>query len=438
MTGTTTAAPAAAFAGVLDAVAAAPEFLQSIRTEGHERFAALGLPDRQQEAWRFTRLAALEGASLLPPSRPAPVVEIAPWVIPEAHLLVFVDGIFAPVLSTREPAPEGVVVTTLAAAAASGATVLETHLGRLAPVGEHPFAALNAAVVDDGALVRIADDAEVTRPIQILFVSGAEDNPTLGAPRALIVAGASSKATVVTNYLGAGGASLSCPVTEIYLDRGANLEHVSVQEESVIASHMAVLEVRLAGNSRYAAHAISLGGNLARTDIGVILEGEGAEATLDGLYLTDGSQQADTHITVRHAHPNCSSHQLFKGILAGSSRAVFNGRIVVDEGAQKTDARQSNRNLLLSEDAVVNSNPQLEIFADDVRCTHGSTIGRLDEEAIFYLRSRGIDRKAAKHLLTLAFAGEVLDRIPVESVRARLEERIRARLPEAATSRNPA
>ena len=427
MTGTATAAPTAAFAGVLDAVVAAPEFLQSLRAEGRERFAALGLPGRHQEAWRFTRFAALEEASFVPPTRPASLVEIARWVVPEAHLLVFVDGVFAPALSTAEAPPVGVVVTTLAAAARSDATVLETHFGRLAPVGDHPFAALNAAVVDDGALVQIADNAEVTTPIQLLFVSGADDKPTLSAPRALIVAGASSKATVVTNYVGAGGASLSCPVTEIFLERDAVLEHVSVQEESVAASHLAVLEIRLAGGSRFAAHAVSLGSNLARTDIGAVLEGEGAEAALNGLYLTDGSQQADTHITMRHAQPNCTSHQLYKGILAGSSRAVFNGRIVVDEDAQKTDARQSNRNLLVSEDAVVNSNPQLEIFADDVRCTHGSTIGRLDEEAIFYLRSRGIDREAAEHLLTLAFAGEVIERIPVESVRRRLEGEILVR-----------
>jgi Fe-S cluster assembly protein SufD len=224
-------------------------------------------------------------------------------------------------------------------------------------------------------------------------------------------------------------------VSEIVLAEDAVLDHVVVQEEEISAHHLAVRQVKLATNSRYSAQTISLGGALARTDIGVTLDGEGAEASLDGLYLVDGAQQADTHLTVRHARPNCNSFQLYKGVLAGSSRAVFNGRIIVDQDAQKTDANQSNRNLLLSDDATVHSNPQLEIFADDVRCTHGSTVGRLDEEAVFYLRSRGIGRDEAIRLLTLAFAGEVLERVPVEELRGRLEHVIAARL--AAMTDNP-
>jgi Fe-S cluster assembly protein SufD len=221
-------------------------------------------------------------------------------------------------------------------------------------------------------------------------------------------------------------------VTEIVLAEGATLEHVIVQEEGREAHQLAARQVKLSRGSRYSGQAISLGGALARTDIGVVLEGEGAEASLDGLYVVDGSQQADTHLTVRHASPACNSHQLYKGVLGGRARAVFNGTIIVDQNAQKTDAKQSNRNLLLSDDALVNSNPQLEIFADDVRCTHGSTIGRLDEEAVFYLRSRGIDREAAERLLTLAFAGEILDRIPVEALRERLDKVIAGRLAEIA------
>jgi Fe-S cluster assembly protein SufD len=228
--------------------------------------------------------------------------------------------------------------------------------------------------------------------------------------------------------VGAGGASLSCPVSEIILEENATLQHVVIQEEASNANHLATRQLQLAARSRYIAQAISLGGALARTDIGVSLDGEDAEASLDGFYLTDGDQQADTHLTIRHTTPNCRSFQLYKGILAGSSRAVFNGRIIVDQDAQRTNAQQSNRNLVLSDDALVNSNPQLEIFADDVRCTHGSTIGRLDEEAIFYLRTRGIGRDEARRLLTLAFAGEILERIPVEAVRNRLETEIENRL----------
>jgi Fe-S cluster assembly protein SufD len=228
--------------------------------------------------------------------------------------------------------------------------------------------------------------------------------------------------------VGGGGASLSCPVSEIVLDEEATVEHIVVVDEASTASHLAVRQVRLAARSSYVARTVSLGGALVRTDMEVTLDGEAAAAELAGLYLTDGDQQADSHITVRHAQPGCRSSQLYKGILAGSSRAVFNGRIVVELDAQKTDARQSNRNLLLSDQATVNSNPQLEIFADDVRCTHGSTVGRLDEEAVFYLRSRGISREQARRLLTLAFTNEVVERIPIESVRSRLKSEISRRL----------
>jgi Fe-S cluster assembly protein SufD len=228
--------------------------------------------------------------------------------------------------------------------------------------------------------------------------------------------------------VGTGGAALSCPVSEIVVEAGATVRHVIVQDESPDTQHLASRHVTLGQRSRYSAQAVSLGGALVRTDIQVVLGGEDAEASLDGLYLTDGSQQADSHLTLRHAAPNCRSHQLYKGILAGSSRAVFTGRIVVEQDAQKTDATQSNRNLILSDDAVAHSNPQLEIFADDVRCTHGSTVGRLDDDAVFYLRSRGIGRDDARRLLTLAFAGEVLDRIPVEALRDDLTQRVSERL----------
>jgi Fe-S cluster assembly protein SufD len=218
------------------------------------------------------------------------------------------------------------------------------------------------------------------------------------------------------------------------LGQDAELSHIVIQEEDAEASHLAVRQIRLAEHSRYDAQSVSLGGALARTDISVVLDGENAVASLDGLYLTDGSQQADTHLTVRHAVANCESHQIYKGILGGSSRAVFNGRIMVDQDAQKTDANQANRNLLLSDGAVVNSNPQLEIFADDVRCTHGSTIGRLDEDAIFYLRARGIGADEARRLLVEAFAGEILDRIPIEELRDRLFVAVGERLSRMAES----
>ena len=406
----------------------APKLLQELRQRGREGFAALGLPNRRQEEWRFTRLKGIEDEIFAAPDVVAASIDISPLRLSDAHLLVFVDGIFSPDVSDFSDLPDGVVVSNLVLATASESEAVSKHLGSLAELERHPFAALNTALVADGAFIHLPAGVELERPIQLVFVSGSEGRSTLSAPRILIVAETASRATVVEQHLGDGGASLSCPVSEIVLAKDALLDHVVVQEEEVSAYHLAVRQIRLAAGGRYSGQTVSLGGALARTDIDVILDGEGATASLDGLYLVDGAQQADTHLTVRHARPNCESHQLYKGILAGSSRAVFNGRIIVDQDAQKTDANQANRNLLLSDNATVHSNPQLEIFADDVRCTHGSTVGRLDEEAIFYLRSRGIARDEAIRLLTLAFAGEVLERLPVDELRERLEVVIALRL----------
>jgi Fe-S cluster assembly protein SufD len=413
----------------------APELLQDLRQRGRERFATFGLPSRRQEEWRFTRLKGIEEEIFQPPDVVASRIDISPWRVSDAHLLVFIDGIFSPDVSEVSDLPDGVVVSNLVLATASNSKAVAEHLGSLAGLERHPFAALNTALVADGAFIHLPAGVEMERPIQLVFVSGSEGRPTLSAPRILIVAEAASRATVVEQYLGDGGASLSCPVSEIVLAEDSVLDHVVVQEEEISAHHLAVRQIRLAAASRYSAQTLSLGGALTRSDIGVVLDGEGVEASLDGLYLADGVQQADTHLTVRHARPDCSSHQLYKGILAGSARAVFNGRIIVDQDAQKTDANQSNRNLLLSDSATVHSNPQLEIFADDVRCTHGSTVGRLDEEAVFYLRSRGIARDEAIRMLTLAFAREVLERVPVEALRERLELVVASRL--AAMTDNP-
>jgi len=418
------------FETILESAASlpAPKLLQNLRQRGRESFAALGLPGRRQEEWRFTRLKGIEDEIFAPPDVVAASIDISPWRVSDAHLLVFVDGIFSPDVSDVSDLPDGVVVSNLVLATASESGAVSKHLGSLAGLEQHPFAALNNALVADGAFIHLPAGVELERPIQLVFVSGSEGRPTLSAPRILIIAEAASRATVVEQHLGDGGASLSCPVSEILLAKDAALDHVVVQEEDPTARHFAARQIHLAAASRYSAQTVSLGGALARTDIGVVLDGEGAMASLDGLYLVEGAQQADTHLTVRHARPNCESHQLYKGILAGSSRAVFNGRIIVDQDAQKTDANQANRNLLLSDGATVHSNPQLEIFADDVRCTHGSTVGRLDEEAIFYLRSRGIARDEAIRLLTLAFAGEVLKRVPVDELRERLEVVIALRL----------
>jgi Fe-S cluster assembly protein SufD len=424
-----------AFAEALEAASGspAPELLQELRLRGRESFTNLGLPSRRQEEWRFTRLKGIEGRSFEPPASVAPRIDVDHWRVAGTRLLVFVDGIFAPDVSEIGGLPDGVVVSNILLGATSGSETIRNHLGSLVPFENHPFAALNTALIADGAFIHVPAGIELDRPIQLIYISGEEERSTVSAPRTLVVAEAGSHATIIEQHLGQGPV-LSCPVSEIVLSEQASLEHVIVQEEDLSTHHLAVRQARLASDSRYSVQAISLGSALARTDIGVVLDGEGAEASLDGLYVGDGSQLADTHLTLHHASPRCESHQLYKGILGGHAKAVFNGRIIVDQDAQKTDANQSNRNLLLSEDAVVNSNPQLEIFADDVRCTHGSTVGQLDEEAVFYLRSRGIGRDEAIQLLTRAFAAEILNRIPVVELRERLEAVVSERLTSMAGS----
>ncbi len=415
---------------VLDTAAAAPApaLLQELRGRGRTQFESLGLPNRRQEDWRFTRLKDIEEREFAPAPLAPSRIDPTSWRRDDAHVLVFIDGLYSSDFSSVEDLPDGVVITNLMLATASGSEIVKRHLGSLAPIDGHPFAALNTAILADGAVIHVPPQVQVERPIQLLFFSAPDEPATVCAPRILIVADKGSGVTIEEHHVGAGGAALTCPVSEIVVEANAVVRHVIVQDESPDTQHLASRHVTLGQESRYTAQSVSLGGALVRTDIQVDLNGEDAEASLDGLYLTDGDQQADSHLTLRHTVPNCRSHQLYKGILAGASRAVFTGRIVVEQDAQKTDATQSNRNLILSDDAVAHSNPQLEIFADDVRCTHGSTVGRLDDDAVFYLRSRGIGREEARRLLTLAFAGEVLDRIPVEALRDDLERRVSEKL----------
>ena len=434
----TTAAPT--FASCLDAGIAGiagepgePGEVLALRLEASRAFAAAGVPTPRQEAWRFTNLKTLAAT----PHRHAgpATVEVARWNLDVGHRLVFVNGRFAPELSELGELPEGVTVRPLAEALRTETEHVTRFLGRGIDLERHSFAALNTAGFVDGAFIHLARGAVVERPIVLLFVAAAGDEPTWSAPRTVVVAEPTSQATVVEHYASAGGETLTVPVTELHLEPAAVIRHVRLQEESLDARHIALQSSRLDRDARLESVAVTLGAALSRVDIDAVLDGPGGHATLNGLYLVEGSQHTDTQLQVRHAAPHCTSHELYKGILDGSSRAVFNGRIIVDPGAQKTDAIQSNRNLLLSAGALVNSNPQLEIFADDVRCTHGSTVGRLDEDAVFYLRSRGLDRAAAESLLTYAFAAEVVQTIPVDAVRERVENHLAAWLPQGELAR---
>ncbi len=413
-----------------------PTRIAEMRRRAIEHFNAVGFPARDEEEWRFTNVAPIVRSSFRAESYETVglgMEAIASSVFAGvAARLTFVDGRFAPTLSFVGDLPAGVFVGRLAEAIEAQREEVSEHLGAHRPgdgPGTHAFAALNAALFRDGACILLPRGARIEAPIHLVFVAS---GGTMSFPRNLIVLGVDAQATVVETYTGiggAGGSSLTVPVTEIVTFADANLKHVKVQREEHDAFHVAAFELHQDRSSRVASHSISLGGGLVRNDLHAVLAGEGADCVLNGLYLVEGRQLVDNHMKVEHAAAHCDSHELYKGVLDGKSRAVFSGLIHVHPGAQKTDAKQSNRNLLLSGEAIANSNPQLEIYADDVKCTHGSTVGQLDEDAIFYLRSRGIGIEAARSLLTYAFASELVERIPVEPVRRALEEFLFSRLP---------
>ncbi|HLY07846.1 MAG TPA: Fe-S cluster assembly protein SufD [Planctomycetota bacterium] len=389
-----------------------------LRRKAIEKFAERGFPSPREENWRFTDVAPLAEIPFKPAvgtANPNQFAGLANGPL-KACQITFVDGRFAPSFSSLD-LPAGVGVTSIG-------EILKTAPGVLAPlvqVAEDPFAALNTAFFRDGAAIRIADGVQVERPIHILCLSSLHGEPYVMHPRTVISLGEGSRATVVKSFLGpSGGTYFLNAVTTVLLDAGASLDLTKVQRESQQAYHFEHLDVRGARNSSFTHHSISLGARIARTDLQVKLEGEGADCSLFGLYEVAGAQHVDHHTLIDHAQPNCTSRELYKGVLDGRSRAVFDGRIIVRPGAQKTSAMQTNKNLLLSTEALVHTKPQLEIFANDVKCKHGATIGQLDEGVLFYLRSRGIGLAEARRLLIHAFASEIVDSIKTDAVRSQV------------------
>jgi Fe-S cluster assembly protein SufD len=389
-----------------------------------ERFGALGFPTTHNEAWKYTNLAPF----LKTPYRPAPgsgfVIAESRVASPGSPRLIFVNGRFVPEVSSPV-ALAGLKISSLREALAGGA--IEERIGSVAAFDKNALVALNTAMFQDGALVEIADGAALEAPVELLFVSVADGTPVVAFPRTLIVAGRDSQAQIVETYSGADRCFTNA-VTEVLVADGAVIEHYKLQEESEAALHFGMLAVCQGASSSFFSHNIAFGGALARNEIAVILDGAGADCNLNGLYVTGGRQHIDNYTTLDHAQPHTTSHELYKGVLDGSSQAVFHGRIIVRPEAQKTDAIQRNKNLLLSDGAVINTKPQLEIYADDVKCTHGATVGQVDADAIFYLRSRGIPLEEARKLLTYAFTSEVIGAMKLESVRKWLGGRLFERL----------
>ena len=390
-----------------------------LRRKAMQRFAERGFPTGREEKWRFTDTTPVTELHFKPASgtaNPSQFAGLAAGAL-KALQITFVDGRFAPAFSTLD-LPAGVGVASLA-------EVLRTAPEVAAPfvlVPEEPFELLNTAFFRDGAVLRIGDGVTVDRPIHVLYLSSLHGEPYAMHPRTMISLGRGSKASVVASYLGpSGGTYLMNAVTAAVLGDGSSLDLTKVQRESPQAFHFESLDVRAGRGAVFTHHSISLGARLARNDFDATLEGEGAECSLFGLYEVAGQQHVDHHTTIDHAKPHCTSRELYKGVLDGRARAVFDGRIIVRPDAQKTSAMQTNKNLLLSKEALVHTKPQLEIFANDVKCKHGATIGQLDADVLFYLRSRGIGLAEARRLLIHAFAGDVLNRIRVAPLQARLD-----------------
>lgn len=419
-----------------------PAWLAALRKEAIGRFAEQGFPTIDLEDWRYTNLSRLVRA----PREIAPAtaegidraeIERLSFPVFACSVYVFVNGRFVPELSAPRALSGEMRAGSLAEALGRSSPGLEAHLGRVACAEEDALVALNTACFADGALVLVPRDVALEAPIHLVHLSVPAAAPTISHPRTLIVVGAGSRAVVIEDFVSLGpGDALTNVVSEVVLEEGASLEHVQLLREHDEAAHLANVRVQQARDSHYLAHGISLGGVLSRTDLRVLQCGPGADTELNGFYVASGRQHVDNHTTIDHARPDGTSREYYKGVLDGSARGVFAGRVIVRPDAQRTSARQTNRNLLLSRDAEVDSKPQLEIHADDVRCSHGSTIGQLDDDALFYMRARGISEDTARALLMRAFAVEITSRIRVPALRDRIDELLLARLlrqaPEAA------
>jgi Fe-S cluster assembly protein SufD len=406
------------------AAAAGPGWLTELRRTGLEHFSAAGFPTRRDEAWKYTDLKLVMRRSFTADIGPEPAVPDIAGL--DGPVMVFVNGRLAETRSL----PEGATVVGLACALADDHRATRELLGRIADPARHRFAALATALFSDGVLLELPEDTVLVEPLRLVFLAGGE-RPALACPRVLVQAGANSRATVIEHYAAAPGEALSLAVTELALGPGAQIEHYRLQEESGTAFHLGVLAAKLDRDASFISHNLSVGGRIARFDLDVELAGPGARVEMNGLYVVRDRQHADSHTRVDHAVPRTISDELYRGVLAGKSRAVFNGKAVVHPGAAGTDARQANANLLLSPDAEVDTKPELEIYADDVKCAHGATTGQLDTAALFYLRSRGIDEDTAKSLLTFAFADTVLARMGLEPLRRHAEQLVVGRLPDA-------
>ena len=413
------------------------QWLRELRETAFARFCEVGFPTTHDEDWRFTNVSAIAKTSF-ELSRDA---RVSQREVEQCGLtgigcqLVFVNGRFARELSSIGKLPAGVSVNGLAEEISANSGEVESHLGRYLDIRRDAFSALNTAFAEDGGYVHVRRGVVLTDPIYLLFISTASDKPVMTHPRNLIVVAGEAQATIVEDYVSLGETpALSNTATEMVAGENAIVSHYMVEREHREAFNISTLRIQQGRSANVSSHSLLLGGGLVRNNVHPVLAGEGGECLINGLFIGNGRQHLDNYMLVEHASPHCASRQFYNGILDDHAHGVFHGRIIVHKDAQKTDAKQTNRNLLLSDDARIDTKPQLEIYADDVKCTHGATIGQIEENALFYLRSRGIDEISARKLLLLAFANECLDRMAESAARNHVEKLIHVHLLQIANS----
>ena len=402
-----------------------PQWMVPMRRTAMASFSALGFPTRALEDWHYTSLSSIADVpyTIGGGASSTTVADLTPYMInADWPTIVLLNGAYSPSLSSLDTLPAGVRVMDLATALREQPALVQQHLGSVA-VSEHAMTSLNTGLMRDGVLVFVPADVTSDTPIHILHVSDGAAEASATFPRTLIIAERSATATVLESFVGlADVAYFTNHVAEVVVGENATVNHTKIQRESEQATHVGTTEVHQARDSHYVNFSMAMGATLSRTNVYTVLDGANCGATLNGLYLGKGSQHTDHQTRIEHAQPNCFSRELYKGVLDGSSHAVFNGKVYVHAIAQKTDGKQSNHTLLLSPDAKIDTKPQLEIFADDVKCTHGATVGRMDEAGLFYMKSRGVPSETARRLLTYAFAADVIETIGNDTVKRALEQ----------------
>jgi Fe-S cluster assembly protein SufD len=413
-------------------------WLRGLREDAFARFCEMGFPTTHDEDWRFTNVSEIAKTPFeIAPQGRISGTELQQFGVPDAAIrLVFVNGGFARELSSIGKQPAGVKVNGLGAEIESNPTAIEGHLGRYLNIQRDAFCALNTAFAEDGAYVHVPKGVAVKEPVHVLYVSTATARPAMTHPRNLIVVEHEAEVTIVEDYVSTGDSAAFCnTATELVAGENSVVSHYMIEREHQQTFNVSTLRIQQGRSANVSTHSVLLGGGLVRNNVHPVLAGDGSECLINGLFMGKGKQHLDNYMLVEHASPHCGSRQFYNGILDDQAHGVFHGRIIVHKDAQKTDAKQTNRNLLLSDDARIDTKPQLEIYADDVKCTHGATIGQIEENALFYLRSRGIDEVSARRLLLLAFANECLDRMAASPAREHAERLIREYLQEMAKTK---